>query len=275
MAKDIDLTSPQWLDLVFKGKNKAYGAYVMRRDSSNRHIWALIIMLVVGSLLMFLPGLIQSVIPEKEEEVTQTTAVSMIEVEDQDIPEENVIEQIEYVPPPPLLAATIQFTPPVVTTEEVNAEDMMATQQELTESKADISIATVAGVEGGDVDIADIVEHVVVTQVEPEKPVILERAEQKPQFPGGEAELYKWLYGELKYPPVAQAKGTQGTVHLRFAVMKDGAVGQVQVLRGIDKDLDAEAVRAVKKLPKFIPGRQNGQPAAVWYTLPVTFKLES
>jgi TonB family C-terminal domain len=274
MARDIDLTSPQWLDIVFKGKNKEYGAYVMRRDSSNRHIWALIIMLVVGSLLMFLPGLIESVMPEEKIEVAQTDAVTMVDLDNQDIPEDNVIEQIEYVPPPPLLAATIQFTPPVVTTEEVNADEMMATQQELTESNAAISIATVEGVEEGGVNIADIVEHVVVTQVEPVKPEIHTRVEQMPTFPGGNGELYKHLYAEIKYPQMAQAKGTQGTVALRFVVLPDGSIGEVQIQRGVDKELDEEAVRAVKKLPKFIPGRQNGQPVSVWFSLPVKFELK-
>lgn len=273
MARDIDLTSSKWLDLVFKGKNKEYGAYVMRRDSSNRHIWALITMILVMAALMFLPGLIRSAIPKPEPEDHGTTlTATMMDVE-QEIPEDNVVETPVEVPPPPILKETIQFTPPVVAKDdEVSDEDLMMTQQELTDTKVDISVATIEGSKDG-VDIADILDHQVIVQVE-EKPVVFDRAEQMPQFPGGDTELYKWLADNLVYPAIAAERGIQGTVTLRFVVNANGEIGEVQIMRGLDKDLEREAVRVVKKLPKFIPGRQNGQPVSVWFTLPVRFRLQ-
>ncbi len=102
---------------------------------------------------------------------------------------------------------------------------------------------------------------------------IFKSVEQMPQFPGGDAALIKYLDSHIQYPPEAAKNNIQGRVILQFVVDKTGEIGEVKVVRSVDKDLDKEAVRLIKTLPKFIPGRQNGQAVAVWYTLPVTFKL--
>ncbi len=102
---------------------------------------------------------------------------------------------------------------------------------------------------------------------------IFKSVEQMPQFPGGDAALIKYLDSHIQYPPEAAKNNIQGRVIVQFVVDKTGEIGEVRVVRSVDKDLDKEAVRIIKTLPKFIPGRQNGQAVAVWYTLPVTFKL--
>ena len=274
MAKDIDLTSQKWLNLVFEGKNKSYGAYVLREESSDRHIRSLIIVTLVGLGLVFLPNLIKSVIPQKQA-VEQVTSVDMTAIDlDQEIPEENQIKEIENVPPPPLLKETVQFTPPVIAKdEEVRDEDLLLTQQELTDNQVDISVATVQGVKEGGVDIADLQDHKVVVQEE-KKPEIFSHVEVPPQFPGGEKELMKWLTDNINYPVIAAEQGIQGRVILRFVVGPDGTVGSVEVQRSLDPSCDKEAVRVVKKMPKWIPGKQNGNPVYVYYTLPVLFKLQ-
>lgn len=103
--------------------------------------------------------------------------------------------------------------------------------------------------------------------------VVFERAETMPQFPGGDAALYEWLAQNIVYPKEAVEKKLQGTVTLRFIVKKTGEVGDVQILRGVNELLDQEALRVVKALPNFIPGKQKGEPVAVWFNLPVRFKL--
>ena len=100
---------------------------------------------------------------------------------------------------------------------------------------------------------------------------IFRSVEQMPQFPGGDAALMEYIDSHIQWPPTAAC--AQGRVIVQFVVDKTGKVGEVKVVRSVDKDLDKEAVRLIKTLPKFIPGRQNGQAVAVWYTLPVTFKL--
>ena len=108
----------------------------------------------------------------------------------------------------------------------------------------------------------------------PQKEEIFKSVEQPPQFPGGDAALMKYLSSHIQYPTMAQENNIQGKVVLQFVVEKDGHVGEVKVVRSVDKDLDREAVRVCKSLPKFTPGRQNGQAVRVWYTLPVNFKLQ-
>jgi len=272
MAKDFDLNSQKWLALVFEGKNKQYGAYVQREESSDRHLKAMALITLVALLLIFLPGLIKSVLPAARD-LGQVTDVNLSNLDLQkDVPQENQIKQI-VVPPPPELKTTVQFTPPVVKKDEdIKDDELMKTQQELTETKADISVATVQGSDKGTVDIADLQEHKVVVE---EKPQIFSHVEVMPQFPGGDGALMKWLGENITYPTIAQEQGIQGRVTLRFVVKPDGTVDDVQVVKSLDPSCDKEAVTKVKKMPKWIPGKQNGNPVYVYYSLPVTFKLQN
>ena len=273
MAKDFDLNSQRWLTLVFDGKNKQYGAYVQREESSDRHLKAMLIISGIALLLIFLPGLIKSVLPAQKD-LSQTTEVNMTDLDlNKQVPEENQIKQIE-VPPPPELKQTVAFTPPVVKKDEdIKDDELMKTQAELTETKAEISVATVEGNPGGTVDIADLQEHKVV--VEDKKPEIFSHVEVMPEFPGGQTALLKWLADNIQYPTIAQEQGIQGRVTLRFVVKPDGSVDDVQVVKGLDPSCDKEAQRVVRKMPKWIPGKQNGNPVYVYYSLPVVFRLQN
>jgi len=274
MARDFDLNSQRWLALVFDGKNKEYGAYVQREESSDRHLKAMILITIVALGLIFLPGLIKSVLPASKD-VGQVTEVTMTDIDlKQNVPEQNQIKQIE-VPPPPELKATVAFTPPVVTKDEnIRDDEVMKTQQDLTETKAAISVANVEGVQGGTVDIADLKDHRVITE-EPQKPQIFSHVEVMPQFPGGDAAMMKWLTENINYPTIAQEQGIQGRVSLRFVVKPDGSIDEVEIQKGLDPSCDKEAVRVVKKMPRWIPGKQNGNPVYVYYSLPVYFKLQN
>ena len=271
MTRDIDLTSQEWCDLIFVGKNKEYGAYYLRKTSSKRHITALLTVLAVGCLALLLPFVLKMVVPEKAVEVS----LGPIELSNLDnlqkAPEENTIKQLE-APPPPLLKATIKFTPPVIKKdEEVREEEQMKTQEELTDTKAAISVATVEGVTEGGVDIADLRDNKVVVQEVKEQ--IFEHVEQMPEYPGGSTELMKYLGEKIRYPQLAQEQGIQGQVILRFVVGKDGSVSDVRVVRSLDPSCDKEAMRVVQSMPKWVPGKQNGNPVLVYFTLPVRFKL--
>ncbi len=98
--------------------------------------------------------------------------------------------------------------------------------------------------------------------------------EQQAHFPGGETALLKYLQENIKYPPKAAKDSIQGRVVVQFLIDPQGCVGEVKVARSVREDLDAEAVRVVKTLPKFVPGRMFGKAVSAWYTLPVTFKLQ-
>lgn len=97
---------------------------------------------------------------------------------------------------------------------------------------------------------------------------------QPPTFPGGESALLAWVGKNIRYPQDALEKGTQGVVLLRFVVLENGSIGDVTVTRKLSPSCDAEAVRVVKSLPRFIPARNNGKPVKVWYTLPIRFHIQ-
>lgn len=276
MSKDIRLNSAEWCDVVFEGKNKQYGAYRLRQSSSKRHIVAFLVVCVFAGFVSALPGLVSEI---KKLTQTQTTSMeetyemSNIPVE-QEIPEENVIKQ-ETAPPPPPLKTTVKFVPPTIAKDEEVVEDKMVGQEEIQETKIQISVADVKGTDDKHgIDIAELREHKQIVQEKPveEKPFVT--VEQMPSFPGGEMEMQKFIAENLKYPVVAQESGIQGRVTIRFVVTKTGAISDVTVIRGIDPSCDREAVRVVKTMPKWIPGKQNGLNVPVYFTLPIVFRLK-
>ena len=118
-------------------------------------------------------------------------------------------------------------------------------------------------------------EAQVTNESAPQSKKVYRSVDQMPQFPGGEAGLMRYLQSNINYPANAAKNNIGGRVILQFVVEKDGHIGEVKVVRSIDPEIDAEAVRVVKSLPDFIPGRQDGEPVAVWYTIPVSFKVQS
>ena len=97
--------------------------------------------------------------------------------------------------------------------------------------------------------------------------------EDMPAFPGGDLGLMKFIQRNVKYPPIAKEYNIEGKVYISFIVDKSGSVTNVKIVRGVDKNLDAEAVRVVKLLPKYKPGKQRGKPVRVMFTIPINFTL--
>lgn len=98
--------------------------------------------------------------------------------------------------------------------------------------------------------------------------------DQQPQFPGGASEMYKWLGNNIKYPEEAKKEGVRGKVIVDFVITKTGKTDKVRVVRGRHPALDEEAVRVIKAMPAWTPGKQNGRPVNVSYTLPITFRQQ-
>jgi len=225
----------------------------------------MIIIAIVAVVGFSLPKLIEMVKPKQREIVTEVTQLSQL-----DKPEvKNDVKKPTPVEPPPALKSSIKFTAPVIKKDEEVKEEYKS-QEEITNTKVAISIADVKGNdESGGKDIADV-KQAVTQEVEE---TVYKVIEQMPVFPGGDVELLKYISKNLVYPPIAAENGVQGKVTLRFVVSKSGSVDRVEVVRSLDTACDKEAVRVVKSLPKFIPGKQNGVNVSVWYTLPITFKL--
>ena len=128
-----------------------------------------------------------------------------------------------------------------------------------------------------DVDQNEVIEEYVAPEVEEEEVVeqeIFQIVEEMPAFPGGEQKLMEFVAKNVKYPQIARESGIQGRVFVSFVVEPDGSVSNVKVLRGIGGGCDEEAIRVVKSLPKWKPGKQRGKAVRVSYMLPVNFKLQ-
>ena len=270
MAK-LDLASSEWCQLIFEGKNQAYGAYRMRANSPRRHTIAMLIVVAIAIVGFTIPTLLKLATPEQKEVMTEVTTLSKLA--EPEIKQEEMKRVEPVAPPPPALKSSIKFTAPVIKKDEVvHEDDEIKSQEELTSTKVAISIADVKGNdEANGADIADL-KQVVTQAAEPEK--VFDMVEQMPTFPGGQQELMSYLGKNIKYPTIAQENGTQGRVIIQFVVERDGTITDVHVARGVDPYLDKEAVRVVQSMPKWIPGKQNGKAVRVKFTVPVMFRLQ-
>ena len=287
MAKDVDLSSKEWTDVIFEGKNKEFGAYELRRQSDKRHNRAVIFVLI-GLILVLIGGYFWGMYSDYRREQRELELQAQLEQQLADIAaaEAEDPEEVEEVPQAVEEPQREEALPEEILNTIKDTEISIAADEEVTEditSKDDVAESTAAAgsttFDQGTDDLNVVREHkeeiIVEEKHEPVKEEIFTAVEQMPQFPGGEGELLKYISTHIKYPTMAAENNIQGRVVVKFVVQKDGKVGEVVVLRGQDPDLDKEAVRVVKTLPNFIPGKMNGQAVSVWYTLPNNFKLQS
>ena len=271
----INLFSEQWCDIVFEGRPKDYGAYMLRKLSSKRHKTALIATMLFFLAVFTLPGLVRSIIPDNRMVNVDITNLANIDLEKNKPkdPDQPIIEP----EPPQKIKSTIKFTPPVIKEDtEVKDDEIMKTQDDLTDSKLSVSVADVQG-NSDDADAADLADlqqkqnEVVEEEVTEPYNVV----EQMPEFPGGEEARIKFLYKHINYPLIAKENGIQGKVYVTFVVSKTGQISGVKVVRGIGGGCDEEAVRVIQLMPPWIPGRQNGKPVPVQFSLPLKFTLSN
>lgn len=287
MAKSsVDLTSREWNDIIFAEKNKEFGAYQIRKKSDKRHNMAMLYMLM-GLVVVFclILGLNKYSayraekaaleLQEQREKMMAAQLAQEEEVEEQEEPEEQKFEQPEVTVPEEVLA-TVQVTQiAIVDADQVKNEVMdMDTQKEDNTARG---VVTQEGSDDAD-KFKAVQEQVVVKEPEPEvkkEEEIFVAVEQQAEFPGGQGALMKWLSQNVRYPETAQQNDVQGRVIVKFVVEKDGSIGTATILKGVDKDLDREALRVVKKMPKWQPGKNNGVAVRSYFNLPVVFKLQN
>lgn len=278
MAK-IDLLDQQWIDLVFDGKNEAYGAYALRHDTSKRNLWAMLALIagLIAIVAIFLSvGAVQDAIARAASQHDTEVTLEQIEEEAEEQEEEEIVYEVQ--PEEQLVAEETVMNSEKFTAYEMEddaPEQVTKTQDEVAQS--DVAIGAIDYNEG-----SDEAEHVlkvnekVVDEVPPavEETKIFEVVEQMPSFPGGDAALMQFLSKNIKYPVVAEENGIQGRVIATFVVERDGSITDVKVVKSVDPSLDKEAIRVLKSMPKWIPGKQNGSAVRVKYTVPVTFRLQ-
>ena len=274
MAK-IDLIDNSWVDLVFEGKNQAYGAYQLRKNTGKRNLWSIFIMLVAAALIAAVVGAnaIISAAGEEDADIAADVNLSALAEKKPEV-EDKAPVKIEEAKPVEQVKSSIKFVPPVVKEDkDVHEDKELKSQDELNETKTAIGGFDVKGnTDDADAQVLKAVEEVAQPEPKPAEDKIFDVVEQAPSFKEGDVRA--WLARNMQYPPVAAENGISGRVVVGFVVEKDGSISHVQVLRGVDPSLDKEAVRVVKSMPKWNPGMQNGSPVRVKYNVPVQFKLQ-
>ena len=263
---------PLPLDIVFANRNRAYGAYQLRREYPNTLGRALGVSLLLIAAFLMLPRILatfSSLVPEKG-------------------PTRMIIEPriINIETPPPVLStpqpppkAAIAYTPRVVAPDNDVPEEKPQDIQTLLEDPRDVGAKTIEG-PADDPPSLDpptaglgIVETPKPADDDPVDPFVVNKM---PSFPGGESEMFKWIYKHIVYPEMAREAGTEGAVVLTFVVGKDGNISDIAVVKtpaggGI---LGKEATRVVQTMPKWSPGEANGRAVKVRFTLPIRFALK-
>ena len=274
----IDLISSDWVDLVFEGRNKAYGAYRLRKSTTKRNILAMVAVVLL-LIVAFIILTVKNFVDEQRAKVAMTQVAELTNYDQPKKKAEVKQKKVEVEPERVVerVKSSIKFTAPVIKKdEEVKPDEELKTQDELMSTKTAIGTFDVKGNDDANGEILKAKE--VIAEPEPpkheEENKVFEIVEQQPLFPGGPAALMKYLSENTKYPVVAQENGVQGRVTVQFVVEKDGSISDVHVLRGVDPSLDKEAVRVVKSMPRWTPGKQNGITVRVNYRVPVLFRLQ-
>ncbi|MBC7861594.1 MAG: energy transducer TonB [Bacteroidia bacterium] len=249
-------------ELVFANRNTIYGAFQLRREYNKRVLIAFaitIVVFIILVLIMWLPSLstVQEDLPP-------------IVIDQKEINIEQ--KKDDPIPPPPEqpkpLIELVAFVPPVVRNNAV--ED---TTQIIVQPEEDKNISNVN--QKGDDELVINTPTVAVVE-EKKEPEIFVYVSEMPDFPGGLQALYKYVGTNINYPEEAKDAGISGKCYLRFVVTESGRVGKIEVQKGVPgcPQCDKEAVRVVKTLPEFKPGKNNGQAVPVWFQLPINFTLK-
>lgn len=279
------MSDKSWLkntidDLVFENRNKSYGAFFLRRIYDKNMTKGMLVGMLAFLLLIFSPA-----IYAKYKEFIESRQNDDLMMKEVTLAEPPPIDPNKPEPPPPPkidpppIKDQIKFVPPVVKKdEEVVDEEPPPTVEEIKDKE--ISIKTEEGKDDG-VD-ASLVEPVKeeapppppVIEEDPDDKKVFDFVQQKPEFPDGEAALLKYLNSNIKYPAIARENSITGRVIVKFVVTKTGEIQNVSLVRGIGGGCDEEALRVVKSMPPWKPGKHNGKAVNVTFTLPITFKLE-
>ena len=273
LGSKLDILKQEWIDVVFSNRNKAYGAYELRKENSKNTSKSLIIAIVVFVFIVSLPTIINKIkglIPAKDEKVKITDVVLL---------PPPPVDQTKKPPPPPPeppkpKVDQVRFPPPVVKPDNEVKEKDPPTVKEL--AVADPGQKDQKGDPNADIRIDEPVGNSDVKQVvEADPNQIFTSVEQVPEFAGGLEKFGQYLSKNIRYPAVARENNTQGRVICTFVVEKDGSLTDIKVVRVIGSGCDEEAVRVLKNSPKWKPGIQNGRPVRVQYSVPISFTLAS
>lgn len=270
MNSRCDIFSDEWCNLIFEGKNHQYGAYSHRTNSIRRHFQAMLIAVLIFLVGAITPSLLHRILPQNAVGDQSARIFTKIEIDKPLM--ENLLKVIPPTPPVQL-RNMIKFTLyKIRPDDEVNDSDLPKMQQEIINSESVIGkINFNEGTLDPNAPLPTTTENSQITG-ETDKPVII--ADQMPQFPGGENEMFRFIKDHLRYPVIAQELGVSGTVIINFVVDREGKISNVVVTRSIGSGCDEEAMRVLGIMPRWSPGKQAGNPVRVMYSIPFKFVIQ-
>jgi periplasmic protein TonB len=248
-----------WDDLVFEHKNKAYGAYLVRKSYSQNLTTGLGVSVCLACIILIAPKVFSELFPSQQiitdikEDVYDGTVLT----------QPPSFEPPRTQPAPPVQRTNTNF-PPAVTTEPV--DDVTPTVDQINTSLDNVT--------PGPGTVPGPSEPVGATVAPPVEPSEFITAEVMPAYTGGLQAMYQFISRKLKYPRVAQRNGTEGTVFVTFVISKEGKVTNISTLKGISEECDKEAMRVIALLDQWTPGSQNHRAVNVRMTIPIKFQLE-
>lgn len=256
----LDLLRFSWLEIVFEGRNKNYGAYELRKTNPKTTLWALLIGALIFAFLVSLPKIIE-LIPESigDDEALDKKIVTV------KLPPKEIPKDLPPPPPPPPKVDQVKFVKPVVAKAEEVVEEPPKIKEIVDKKLGDETIK-------GDPDAPLTVEPVGNGNqiVEEDNSVhLMAGIEVKPEFPGGLQKFYKYVANEYRVP---EEEGIKGKVFVTFVVEKDGSLTDIKVIRDVGYGTGKEAIRVLKNSPKWVPGEQNGKKVRVLYSLPISIQ---
>lgn len=261
----LDLLGKQWLDIVFEGRNKSYGAYELRKDNTKTTARALIIGAIVFSIAVATPKIAEFIgNATANDEATLDTKITTVKLPPK---EEKPKENLPPPPPPPPKVDQVKFVKPVVAkTNEVTEEPPKIEEikdknlgKENIKGDPDAEL-TVEPVGNGPKDVVEEVDNNIYNTA---------GIEVKPDFPGGIEKFYSYVGKNYQVP---EEEGLKGKVFVSFVVEKDGSLTDIKVIRDIGYGTGKEAIRVLKNCPKWNPGEQNGKKVRVLYSLPINIQ---
>lgn len=260
-------------EIVFHFKNKEYGAYWLRKLYKKHISLAIWIVILAFTTMVSAPVIYKAIKPKEDIAKKKLKVIDYTQLSEPPSIDKKE-EKIEVDAPPPL-KSTIKFLPPVVKPDEQVTEEYIPSQEELKE--VDPGKLTQQGDPGGvDYSLLDIEEEKqpeVVKKEEEKEAEIFTYVEEMPSFPGGPEEMFRFFSSNIQYPEIAKRAGVEGKIFVSFVVTRNGAIRDVAVVKGIGAGCDEEAVRVVKTMPNWNPGKQNGNPVSVRVSIPIIFKL--
>ncbi|HEY0056135.1 MAG TPA: TonB family protein [Pedobacter sp.] len=270
----LDIFNPAWLDVVFAGRNQAYGAYQLRKSNSNTTTRALLIGSAIFILAVSSPLLakyIKGINPEDEVKEVETEIILATPPPI----DPNTPPPPPQVEPPKPKTSQVKFPPPVVVPKEQVRDEEPPTVEDL--KVADPGQKTIEGDPTQEVRIDEPVgEAPVGAKVTEDNGVYnIASVEVMPEYPGGIAKFYSWVGKNYVYPPAAQESGVSGRVTVSFVVEKDGSLTDIKVLKDLGLGTGDAAIKLLKRSAQWKPGIQNGRPVRVQYTLPISLNLEA